>query len=323
MTRQTKAYIALVFICIVWGTTYLAIRVGVLHFPAFLFAGIRQVSAGLIIMLFGFIMSRKLDFSKSNLWHQAKVGFLLITVGNGLVSWGEKFIPSGVSALICSLMPLSAVIINLTSSKRERINGPIIAGLVVGICGVGLIFKDNISDLTNTSYLLGMLGPFVATTSWSFGSVINKKRIAQINPVFNSGMQVFIGGIFLFCFSPLMDNYENMNFFQPEVLWSMLYLITFGSALAYTAYMYALKELPVGIVSLYAYINPLVAVVLGGLFLNEKLTWFTALAFAAIMAGVYLVNYGYRKQQADKKITDFGDNEVNALPIAQTINNND
>jgi drug/metabolite transporter (DMT)-like permease len=320
MTRHTKAYIALAFICIVWGTTYLAIRVAVLHYPAFLFAAIRQLIAGTIIILVGLMMSRKTDLSKSNLWHQAKVGFLLITVGNGLVSWGERFVPSGVSALICSLMPLSAVIINLFSAKKERINAPIILGMLVGICGVGLIFKDNIADLANTAYLLGMFCTFIATIAWSLGSVINKKRTAQINPIFNSGLQLLFGGILLFCFSPAMDSYENMDFFQPNVLWPMLYLVSFGSVLAYTAYMYSLKELPVGIVSLYAYINPLVAVILGYFILQEKLTWFTALAFAAIVAGVYLVNYGYRKQQNKKTVADFGDNEMTALPVTRSIN---
>lgn len=321
MTKHPKAYLALLYICIVWGTTYLAIRVAVLHYPAFLFAAIRQVIAASIIMLIGVGMSRKIDWSKNNLWHQAKVGFLLITVGNGLVSWSERFIPSGVAALICSLMPLSAVIINLFSGKKEQINAPIILGILTGICGVGLIFKDNIADLGNSAYLLGILGTFVATTAWSLGSVINKKRTAQINPVFNSGLQLMFGGIFLFCFSPIMDSYADMNFFQPDVLWPMLYLVSFGSVLAYTAYMYALKELPVGIVSLYAYINPLVAVILGYFFLQEKLTWFTACAFATIVLGVYLVNYGYRKQHNSKKdAEDFGDNEVTALPITKTIN---
>ena len=126
MNKRTKAYIALLFICLVWGTTYLVIRIAVLHCPSFLFAGLRQVISGIIIMSIGYLMSKRIDISKDNLLHQALVGFLLITVGNGLVSWGEMHIPSGAAALICSLMPIVSVIINLGISKNEKINFQII-----------------------------------------------------------------------------------------------------------------------------------------------------------------------------------------------------
>lgn len=318
MSRHTKAYLALIFICIVWGTTYLAIRLGVLHFPAFLFAAIRQVVSGAIIIVVGLSISRKVDLSKSNLLHQALVGFLLITMGNGLVSWGEKEIPSGVAALICSMMPIVTVVMNLIVSKKDKINVFIGAGMLLGLIGVGLIFKNDVAQITNTEYLLGALATLVATTSWSIGSVINKKRISLVNPVFNSGLQLLFGGIFLFAGSPLLDSYDNMDLMHPEALWSMVYLIIFGSVLAYTAYMFALKELPIGIVALYAYVNPLVAVILGYLILEEPLTWYTAFAFLSIVGGVYLVNYGYRKQHTKKEIKDFGNNAINALPVSNS-----
>ncbi|HRO42979.1 MAG TPA: EamA family transporter [Flavipsychrobacter sp.] len=296
MSRHTKAYLALIFICIVWGTTYLAIRVAVMHYPAFLFAAIRQLVSGVIIIGLALWMSRKVDLSKSNLKHQALVGFLLITIGNGLVTWGEKYVPSGVAALICSLMPLIAVIVNLIISRKDKINSFIAGGMIIGFAGVGLIFKDDVTEIANTKYLLGVFATLIATTSWAAGSIINKKRISLVNPVFNAGLQVVFGGVFLLLASPAIDDYSNMNFFHPEVIWPMLYLIVFGSVLAYTAYMFALKELPVGIVTMYAYINPLVAVLLGYFALSEPLTWFTALAFVSIVTGVYLVNYGYKIQ---------------------------
>ncbi|MBS1781292.1 MAG: EamA family transporter [Bacteroidetes bacterium] len=296
MRGNTKAYLALVFICIVWGTTYLSLRVAVQHYPSILFAAIRQTISAVIIMLIGYLVSRKTDLSIANLKHQAIVGFCLITVGNGLVSWGERVIPSGVAALICSMMPMCAVIINLASSKREKVNPQIIIGMLIGFCGVGLIFKDNIADLGNSAYLTGILSIFAATSTWAFGSVYNKKGKSTINPIFNAGLQLAFGGTFLYILSPFIDDYSSMDFFSPDVIWPMLYLVTFGSVMAYTAYMYTLKELPVGIVSLYAYVNPLVAVVLGYMVLNEQLTWLTAAAFVTIALGVYIVNSGYRKQ---------------------------
>src|SRR5690606_13751139 len=108
------------------------------HYPAFLFAAIRQVISAVIIIAIGLMMSRKVDLSSGNIKHQAFVGFLLITVGNGLVTWGEKYIPSGVAALICSLMPMIAVIVNLLSAKKEKINSFILIGMIIGFAGVGL-----------------------------------------------------------------------------------------------------------------------------------------------------------------------------------------
>ena len=301
MSKTTKAYLALLFICIAWGTTYLAIRLAVLAFPAFLLAAIRQFISGVIIIGIAYFLNKKVDLSKTNLRHQALVGFLLITAGNGLVSWGEKYVPSGVAALICSLMPICAVIINLIISKKDKLNATIVFGMLLGLVGVALIFKDDVAALSDKRYLTGIIVTFIATTSWSLGSVINKKKQNQINPTFNAGLQVTFGGLFLFICSPFIDDYTKVDFFNKEFIYPLIYLIVFGSVLAYTAYMYALKELPVGIVTLYAYVNPLVAVVLGYFWLNEKLTGYTILAFVAIVSGVYIVNYGYKRQQ--RKIT--------------------
>jgi drug/metabolite transporter (DMT)-like permease len=249
----------------------------------------------------GLYMSRKVDFSVNNLKKQLVVGFLLITMGNGMVTWGEKYIPSGVAALICSMMPIFTVIFNLVGSKTEKINLPIIGGMLLGFVGVALIFRDNIADLGNTSYLLGIGATFIATSSWALGSVYNKKRNqGAVNPIFNSGLQLMFGGIFLFIGSPFIDSYDNIYMVDKDALWALAYLVVFGSVAAYTAYMYALKELPVGLVSTYAYVNPLVAVIIGYLWASEQLTWFTGLSFISIMVGVYIVNYGYRKQQKEK-----------------------
>jgi drug/metabolite transporter (DMT)-like permease len=287
-----------------------------MHYPAFLFAAIRQIISGLIIVGIAWMVRRKTDLSGKNLLHQAFVGFLLITVGNGLVTWGERHVPSGIAALICSVMPICAVLINLIASKKEKVNAAIISGLVVGFGGVALIFKDDVSDLTNRNYVIGIIGILIATTSWAAGSVFNKKRISLVNPVFNAGLQLLFGGIFLLLISPMADDYTNMNLMIPEVMGSLVYLIVFGSVLAYTAYMFALKELPVGIVMLYGYVNPLVAVALGYLVLSEPLTLYTGIAFICIVTGVYLVNYGYRKQHRKKEIKNFASNAINALPAA-------
>ncbi len=299
MTKQTKAYFALIFICIVWGTTYMAIRFGVLHYPAFLFAGVRQTIAGILLMSAAIIFNRKTDFSRVNILRQMLVGFLMLSVGNGCVTWGEKYIPSGISALICSMMPLFAVLFNLLFSAKDRFNLSIGAGMLLGVCGVGLIFRHNLAEVTKPAYLGGIFATMLATATWALGSIINKKTINPVNAFLNSGMQLFFGGLFMLLVSPAFDNYDNLQLWNTEGLMALAYLIIFGSVLAYAAYMYTLSVLPVGLATIYAYINPMIAVLAGYFFLKEELNIYTALAFITIVISVFLVNRGYRKQHKE------------------------
>ena len=300
MKPNSKAYIALIFVCIVWGTTYMAIRVGVIYYPAFLFAGVRQTIAGMILMLAAIMVSKKKDVTKQNILRQMLVGFLMLTLGNGCVTWGEKYIPSGIAALLCSMMPLFAVSFNLFSSKKDHFNATIGFGMLMGICGVGLIFRQNLADMAKPEYLGGMLAVLLATASWALGSTINKKNTDPVNPFFNSGLQLLFGGIFMLILSPVIDNYRGFQLWNRDGLLALLYLVTFGSVLAYAAYMYALSKLPVGIATIYAYINPLIAVIVGYLVLKESLNIYTGLAFITIVISVFLVNKGYRKQHKNE-----------------------
>src|SRR4051812_31436397 len=122
MNKRTKAYLAYAYIAIIWGTTYFAIRVAVLHYPPFLMAGARQIISSIIMVAIGFGVSRNVDLSLKHTVRNAIIGFLMITIGNGVVSWAEQVIPSGVAALICSMMPISVVIINLIFGGADRPN---------------------------------------------------------------------------------------------------------------------------------------------------------------------------------------------------------
>ena len=295
---KTLAYLSYAFIAIVWGTTYLAIRIAVEHYPPFLMAGVRQVIASLLMLGIAFSINRNVNLKRKNVVQNAIIGFLMISVGNGVVSWAEMIVPSGVAALVCSTMPISVVLLNLVLQKREKINALIILGMLLGFGGVALIFRSDVGALGNPAYLAGIGSLLVATFGWGGGSVLSKRWGTTTNPMFDSGMQVAFGGIFLLLFSPLSDDYSKADWYSVEAFWAFLYLIVFGSVIAFTAYRYALKALPVGFVTSYAYINPLVAVILGG-FWGEPTTAWTAVSFAAIILGVFLVNRGYRKQHRD------------------------
>lgn len=296
MAKQTKAYIALLYVCICWGTTYLVIRIGVMHYPPFLFAGMRQFIAGIILITGALAVNKNTDLSLRNIGRQILVGFLMLTMGNGCVTWGEQYIPSGIAALICSMMPLFAVLFNLAFFRNERFNLLIILGLILGTCGVGLIFMHDLKQLSNTSYLLGMGSVLLATCSWAAGSLINKQHQQPVNPFFNSGLQLLFGGLIMLVLSPVLDDLHHVVVWNTDGLLSLLYLIVFGSVLAYAAYMYTLTKLPVGVATIYAYINPMVAVIVGYMFMKEDLNIYTGLAFITIVISVYLVNRGYRQQ---------------------------
>jgi drug/metabolite transporter (DMT)-like permease len=293
------AYIALAAVCIIWGTTYLALRIAVLHFPAFLFTAMRMTTAGLLLTGFMLTLGKAKLPSKTTILQQAIGGFFMISMGNGLVAWAEMHIPSGVAAIICSLMPVVVILVNVTINKDERPTAPIIMGLALGLIGIVIIFGEHMSEFSNRQYTLGIILTFVAVLSWASGSIWIKKKNLESNPFVNAGLQMLFGGLFLFPFSLAFDDLGAISW-SAEAAYSMLYLVVFGSLVAYASYSYALRKLPMTIVSMYAYVNPLVAVILGWLVLDEKLNVRIVIAFVLTVAGIYIVNRGYQLRDAWK-----------------------
>lgn len=290
------AYIALIIVCIVWGTTYYALLIGVKTFPPFLFSAIRQAAAG-FILLAGLKLFGKLKFSKADLFHQSIPGLLMITLGNGVIGWSERYIPSGLAALIVSILPVYIVILSyISGADRRKPNSFIVWGLLLGFAGIILMFRDNLKDLINPNYLTGMIVAFTACLAWSYGSLYAKKKPASGNVLTGAALQMVSGGLGLFIMSFFLDDYSELSHVTSESIWAMIYLIVFGSIIAYSCFVYALDQLPIGVASLYAYVNPFIALILGFLFLDETITWITALALLAAMGGVYFVNKGYTKQ---------------------------
>lgn len=292
---------ALVVVCVIWGTTYLALRVGVLAFPPFLFSAIRQISAGMILLA-GLGISGNLKIRKQDFLLQLIPGVLMIALGNGVIGWSERYIPSGLAALIVSVLPVYVVGINYISGiDRKRPNYFIVSGLVSGCAGIALMFRDNLSDLFSTEYLWGMLIAFGSCLAWAIGSIYVKHRPSHNNVLTNAAIQMFIGGIVLLLMSLTLDDYSELKNLNSESIWALVYLTLFGSVLAYSCFVYTLKELPVGVASLYAYVNPFIALFLGFLILEESMTWITLLALAAVLAGMYLINKGYKFQKVAVK----------------------
>jgi drug/metabolite transporter (DMT)-like permease len=287
------AYLALIVVCIIWGTTYFALRIAVLHFPPFLFTALRQLTAGTLLIAFVLTIGKAALPSGNQIFRQAIGGFFMITLGNGLVAWAEMHVPSGIAAIICSLMPVLVILINLSINREEKPTVPIIMGVAFGLIGIIMIFSENLGEFSKPEYIVGIAMIFGAALSWAGGSIWIKKRNTNSNPFLNAGMQMFFGGVWLLPLTFLFDDLSTVSW-SAEAAYSLLYLILFGSIVAYTCFSYALRKLPMTIVSMYAYVNPVVAVILGWLFLDEKFNLKIGIAILITIAGIYIVNKGYQ-----------------------------
>jgi drug/metabolite transporter (DMT)-like permease len=269
--------------------------IGVSSFPAFLFSGIRHFTAGLIIWISLPFLKRKINLTRKDIVNQVIPGILMLALGNGTIGWAEKYIPSGLAALIVSIMPVYVVMINFITGKgKGTLNGKIILGLLLGCVGIVLIFRDNLDDLTNTKYLMGVLVTFAASLSWAIGTIFMKKNSANTDSYVNTAIQLSSGGIALLISSPFLDDLSQLQHIKADSLWALGYLIIFGSLLSFLCYTYAVKKLPVGLVSIYAYVNPLIAVALGFALNNERVTPITIIAFITTITGVFWINRGYK-----------------------------
>jgi drug/metabolite transporter (DMT)-like permease len=274
-------------------------RMAVVDFPPFLFTIIRQLTAGTLIIVFMLTVAKVKIPNKRYVLRQALAGFLMISVGNGFVAWAEVHIPSGIAAVICSFMPVVVILMNMAIQKDERPTVPIMLGVALGALGIILIFGEHLSEFADPQYVMGIAMTLTAVFAWATGMIWMKKKNADTNPFLNAGLQMFFGGLWLIPFSLLFDDLHHIPL-TAKTLLPLAYLIVFGSVIAYTCYSYALRKLPVTIVSLYAYVNPLVAVVLGWMVLDEKLNTRMGIAIVLTLAGIYIVNRGYQLRNAWK-----------------------
>lgn len=289
-----RAYIAWIAICIIWGTTYLFIRIGVETIPPMLFAGFRWVIAGIILITI-LRLSGKQFPPKENLIHIAIIGIALLGFGNGLVVVGEQWIESGLAALLIATTPFWMIGTESFLPNRPKLNWMIITGLIVGILGVGLIFGSNLKYIFETKYLVGVLCIFGAEIAWSLGSVYSKYKKVNVHPLMSASIQMLIVGSLQIILGTALGEFTTLHLTQSGII-SLAYLIIMGSIFGYGSYIYAIEHLPLSLVSTYAYVNPVIALFLGWIFLNEELNVFIIIASVIIILGVVLVKLGSNKK---------------------------
>ena len=288
-----KAIFALGVVCFFWGTTWVASKEGVRHMPALQLAGLRQTLGGLLYVIY--FLSKRAALPKGKEWWPIVVlSFLNFMISNGLSTWGVKYISAGLGSIIGAIFPLWLVLIALAGS-RSRVNKKAAIGLVFGFTGICLIFYQHLNDFINPDFKFGILLSLVSTWSWAFGTIYTKKQAERFNPYFSLGLQMVISGITLY----LISIFTNTSVAFTAIPWqswaAIAYLVTFGSVLSFIAYLYALQNLPTEQVSLYAYINPVVALLTGALVFGEKLTLIIAAGVLVTLYGVRLVNQGAKE----------------------------
>jgi drug/metabolite transporter (DMT)-like permease len=282
-----KPYLALVAVCIFWGTTYLGIRMSLEAFPPLMLVCVRYMVSGSVLLLFakarGLYLPRGKELAAACL-----SGLGVLAVGNGALVFSETMIPSGIAGLIVTISPFWMVGVEALLPGGEGLHAPTIGGMAIGLAGAALLFTPDagVHGIDN-SLVYGFLLLQLGMAGWSFGSIFQKRNAGKAHPVVAGGVQQLAAGLALLPFMLAIP--------QAPVHWSvrgvtaMTYLITFGSLVGYSAYVYAIDRLPVAIVSIYPYVNAVVAVTLGWLFYREPFGRPQMLAMLIIFAGVAVV----------------------------------
>ncbi len=282
--------IAFAAIYLIWGSTYLAIRFAIETLPPFSMAAARFTVAGGI--LYAIARPRTERPTRLNWVSAGVVGTLLLAGGNGGVVWAEQWVPSGLAALIIATVPLWMVLFDWLFADGPRPSKVLLAGLVWGLCGVGLLMSSTELGAQSREALLGGLVVLGASVSWAAGSIYARKARLPRSPFLSTAMQMIMGGLVLSLMAAIAGEGGQLQLstFSTKSILALVYLIVFGALIAFTAYIWLLGVSTAARVSTYAYVNPAVAVLLGWLLASERLDARAALAVLIILSAVALVS---------------------------------
>jgi drug/metabolite transporter (DMT)-like permease len=284
-----SAYLAWLAVCLIWGTTYLGIRVALETIPPALVGGIRYAIAG--TLLAAILRARGERLPPRREWPAfALLGFLMICLGNGGVIWAEQWVPSGIAAMVVAASPFWMAGIEACAPDGEPLTGRVLLGLAVGFAGVvALVWPDlTAGGELGQQFAIGVVALQVACIGWALGSSFSKRRTRDENALAAAALQMLFGGVMMLAIASARGEWRDLSF-TARSLAGELHLIVFGSLVGYTAYVFALKHLPVSTVSMYAYVNPVIAVALGSLLLGEPFGWRVTIASGMVLAGIAVV----------------------------------
>jgi drug/metabolite transporter (DMT)-like permease len=286
------AYVSWAAICLIWGTTYLAIRISLETLPPALSAGLRWLAGGAVLA--GLIVARGGRLPARSAWPGlVLIGLLFIVLGNGLVVWAEQWVPSGLAAVLLATSPFWMVGIEATLCDGERPHGRTWAGLAMGFVGIVLLVWPDLTAAgdVGSTFLWGVLGLQAACLAWSIGSSVERRRHVDEHTLGGAALEMIFGGLVLAAIGTAAGEWPRVAFTARSGL-AFGYLVVFGSIVAYSAYIHTLKHLPISTISLSSYINPIIAVVLGALVANEAFGPRSLAASAFVLLGVAVVGPG-------------------------------
>jgi len=287
---------AFLSIYLIWGSTYMFNKILIAEMPPFLLAGIRFLSAALIIFAISRIKGDRKPVSKKQLINCAFMGFLFLTIGNGCAVWALQFIDSGFEALLISAQPL-ILIIMLYFLEAKPFSPKSIIGVILGMIGIYLLVNQS-DIILGPEKWWGVGAIFVALLCWAYASIYVSKADLPKNSFINAGYQMFFGGIMMLMISLLIgESFENVKHLSPKAIGSMIYLVIFGSIIAFTSFNYLLLRVSPEKVATSTYINPIVAMLLGWWVLGEIITNQSIVAAIVLLTGVYFINSSKAKEQ--------------------------
>lgn len=272
--------------CVFWGTTYLGIRMALESFDPVTLVCVRYLISGSIMLIGAKFAGAHLPRGRE-LWQTALYGVIALGFGNGCLAFAEQWIPSGLAALFVTTSPFWLVGIEAALPGGDRMHPPTIAGMLVGFAGVATLVAPAAMSMSAQS---GILGSFLllqfGCAGWCFGSILQRRQDSRAHPFVSGAVQQFATGV-VFAI-PALIRHQPVHL-TPRGAGAIVYLVTFGSIVGYSAFQYALDRLPVAVTSIYNYINPLVAVCLGWLFYRESFGVRELVAMLIIFAGVWIV----------------------------------
>ena len=288
---KTKLYLALFCVAFFWGTTFLGIRIGIETIPPFLLAGIRNLISGFIIFFYLLFLRMLESVNPRQFLRVFILAVMMIVLANGLTTYSEKYITSGLASLISTLSPFFVLILNLILGN-EKLSVKTTIGIFLGMFGIFLIYQNSLSDLLNPEYRQGVFAILTAVLMWSIGTIITKKGSTNsLTMLMNVSLQMIVAGIILTLFQfYLTPTISTENWSLRSVI-AMIYLAIFGSVVGYVAYSYLITQMSSTKVSVLSYVNVVVALFLGWLVLDEIITSRIIIAASLIIGGVFIVNY--------------------------------
>lgn len=295
-------YLAFAIVYIVWGSTYFFIHKALSGFPPFILGTFRFTTAGLLLLAWCKFNGEDI-FNRKNIKHAAISGILMLGVATGIVIWVEQFIPSGLVAIMAASAAIWFVILDKSKWGENLRSKSTVLGLIIGFIGVILLFGEQLINVLNTNQtnmeILGMVLLVLGPISWAGGSLYSKYHSSPNSSVsVNTSWQMIAAGIAFLPGSLLTSEYHNFKLKEiPTEAWlSFIYLIIFGSIIAFSAYVWLLKVRPATQVSTYAYVNPVVAILLSLCFTNDKVTFIQIIGLIVILGSVLLINLAKYKQ---------------------------